>query len=93
MSKQQKWTTNDIPDQSGKTVIITGANSGLGYESTLALVEKGADVVMACRNTQKGQVAMAPILDANPGASLKVMPLDLSDLDSVRAFTEAFQQK
>jgi len=93
MSKNQKWTTNNIPDQSGKIVIITGANSGLGYESTLALSDKGAHVVMACRDMRKGQVAMAPILDANPSASLEVMPLDLSDLDSVRTFAEAFQEK
>jgi len=93
MSQKQNWTTNDIPDQSGKIIIITGANSGLGYESTLALAEKGAHVVMACRNTQKGLVAMAPILDANPTVSLEVMPLDLSDLDSVRTFAEAFRKK
>ena len=91
MSQKQNWTTNDIPDQTGKIIIITGANSGLGYESTLALAEKGAHIVMACRNTQKGHVAMAPILDANPAASLEVMSLDLSDLDSVRAFAEAFR--
>ena len=87
------WTNNNIPDQAEKTIVITGANSGLGLESTLALAEKGAHIVMACRDTNKGWAAMAPILDANPTASLEVMPLDLADLNSVRSFSEAFSNK
>jgi NAD(P)-dependent dehydrogenase (short-subunit alcohol dehydrogenase family) len=93
MPTNHRWTTNNIPDQSGKTVIITGANSGLGFESTRALADKGARVVMACRDTDKGWAAMAPILDANPAAALEVMLLDLADLSSVRAFAEAFSNK
>ena len=93
MPTTHHWTTNNIPDQTGKVVIITGANSGLGLEATRALAEKGAHVVMACRDTNKGWAAMAPILDANPAAALEVMPLNLADLNSVRAFTEAFSNK
>lgn len=93
MPTKHHWTTTNIPDQTGKTVIITGANSGLGLESTRALADQGAHIVMACRNTDKGWTAMAPILDANPAAALEVMPLDLADLASIRAFAEAFSSK
>ncbi len=87
---KQRWTVADIPDQSGKTFIVTGANSGLGYETTLALAGKGARVIMACRTESKANQAMDSIRRAHPQADLVFMPLDLSDLASVRAFAEAF---
>ncbi len=88
-----KWTQQDIPDMTGKVVIITGANSGLGLESTKALAAKGATVVMACRNLRKAEEAKAEVLAANPAARLDVMALDNASLASVRAFADAFKAK
>lgn len=88
-----KWTTNDIPAMTGKVVIITGANSGLGLESTKAIAAKGATVVMACRNMGKAEKAKVEVLQAVPNAALNVMPLDNASLDSVRAFADAFKAK
>ena len=88
-----KWTQQDIPDMTGKVVIITGANSGLGLESTKALAAKGATVVMACRNVGKAEAAKAEVLAADPAARLDVMALDNASLASVRAFADAFKAK
>lgn len=87
------WNANDIPSQSGKVVIVTGANSGLGYETTLALVRKNAHVIMACRNLEKGQRAVDLIEAKVPGASVELMPLDLASLASIHAFAESFIAK
>lgn len=84
------WHVADIVDLSGKTAIITGANSGLGLETTRGLASGGAHVVMACRNTDKGEVAAATIRAEQPAADLRVMALDLADLASVEAFAHAF---
>ncbi len=84
------WTTNNIPDLTGKTAIVTGANSGIGYEAALALAAKGARVIMACRNIEKGEAAAQQIHSKYPEAALEVMALDLSDLASVRAFVADF---
>ena len=73
-----------------KRIIITGANSGIGFEAVKALSKKGADVILAVRNEQKGQDAVESILKENPQASLIVMKLDLADLTSVRKFTKDF---
>jgi NAD(P)-dependent dehydrogenase (short-subunit alcohol dehydrogenase family) len=88
-----KWTQNDIPDLTGKVVIITGANSGLGLESTKAIAAKGATVVMACRSPGKAEQARAEVLQQTPGARLDVMVLDNARLDSVQAFAEAFKAR
>jgi len=80
-----KWTTADIPDQTGRTAVITGANTGLGYETAAALAAKGAHVVLAVRNLEKGKAAADLITRAHPGASVTVQELDLSSLESVRA--------
>ena len=80
------WSTNDIPDQSGKIAVITGANSGLGFEASRELARKGATVVMAVRNVEKGEAAVKRITADIPNATLEVRKLDLSSLDSVRAF-------
>lgn len=90
---QTKWDESRIPDQSGKTFIVTGANSGLGWETTKALAQKGGKVIMACRNKEKATKAREEILIEVPQAELKVLPLDLADLDSVRAFAEQFQRE
>jgi NAD(P)-dependent dehydrogenase (short-subunit alcohol dehydrogenase family) len=80
-----KWTTADIPDQTGRTAVITGANSGLGYETAAALAAKGAHVVLAVRNLDKGKAAAERISAATPGASVALQELDLTSLESVRA--------
>ncbi len=77
------WKPTDIADQTGRTFVITGANGGLGAETTRVLADKGATVIMACRNAAKAQ----PIADAIPG-DVRVAPLDLASLASVRAFAE-----
>ena len=75
------WTTNDIPDQSGRTVVVTGATSGLGLETARALAAKGARVVLAVRDVARGEAVAAEL----PG-SVEVRRLDLTDLESVRGF-------
>jgi protochlorophyllide reductase len=87
------WTANAIPDLSDKVVIVTGANSGLGYESVLALARKKAHVIMACRDSVKGEVAKLNVQKAVPTAKLEVMSLNLSDLASVRQFVTDFKAK
>ena len=79
-----KWTSADIPDQSGRTAIVTGANSGLGYDTAAALAEKGAHVVLAVRNRDKGTEALDRIKKATPNAVVTLQELDLSSLASVR---------
>jgi NAD(P)-dependent dehydrogenase (short-subunit alcohol dehydrogenase family) len=82
------WTTADIPDQTGRTAVITGANTGLGYETAAALAAKGAQVVLAVRNLDKGKEAADHITHRNPGANVSLQELDLTSLDSVRAAAE-----
>jgi hypothetical protein len=91
MSKNP-WTVNDIPDLSDMIAIVTGANSGLGYEATRAFAKKGAHVIMACRNIEKAESAAAHILNEIPVASCEVMEIDLADLVSVRRFTHTFSE-
>jgi NAD(P)-dependent dehydrogenase (short-subunit alcohol dehydrogenase family) len=83
-----KWTTADIPDQTGRVAVITGSNTGLGYETAAALAAKGAHVVMAVRNLDKGKDAAALILKRSPNADVSLQELDLTSLDSVRAAAE-----
>lgn len=92
MNKQQ-WSKSDIPDLSGKIALVTGANSGLGYETALALALKGATVVLACRNTQKGNIAYNNIKLQHPKASVDFIKLDLAKLRSVHRFVEEFRKK
>ena len=80
-----KWTTDDIPDQTGRTILITGANSGLGLRSAEALAAKGARVLMACRNAQKAAAALDEVAAKATGPAPEVVPMDLADLDSVAA--------
>ena len=85
MSFDGKWTTGDIPDQSGRVAIVTGANTGLGYHTAAALAQTGAHVVLAVRNLEKGNLALARIVAAHPKADVTLAQLDLSSLASVRA--------
>ena len=77
------WTTNDIPDLSGRTMVVTGANSGLGAETARALAQAGAEVVLACRDVAKGESVAADL-----GDRATVRRLDLADLSSIRAFAD-----
>src|SRR5271154_3652311 len=80
-----KWTAADIPDQTDRVAVITGANTGLGYETALALAEHGAHVVLAVRNLDKGKDAVASITAQSPSADVVLQELDLTSLDSIRA--------
>ncbi|WP_327351681.1 oxidoreductase [Streptomyces sp. NBC_01304] len=88
MTQQKRWNAEHIPDQTGRIFLVTGANSGLGLATTRALARRGAQVILAVRDEEKGRRAMADITAEQPGARLEVRPLDLADLDSVRAFAE-----
>jgi NAD(P)-dependent dehydrogenase (short-subunit alcohol dehydrogenase family) len=88
---QSRWTADRIPDQSGRTVVVTGANSGLGFESAKALAAHGARVIMAVRTLAKGQSSADAIRGGQPGADLQVRRLDLADLDSVRSFVDGLR--
>ena len=87
------WTTNNIPSQQGKTFLITGANSGLGFEATKVLSKKEAHIIMTARNLQKGNEALEAIKKENPNAKLDLMLLDLADFESIRNFSNEFHSK
>jgi protochlorophyllide reductase len=80
-----RWTANDIPDLHGRTALVTGANSGLGLETCLALAAKGAHVIMASRNLEKARQALSIIATKVPSASPELVQLDLASLASIRA--------
>jgi NAD(P)-dependent dehydrogenase (short-subunit alcohol dehydrogenase family) len=80
-----KWTAADVPDQQGRIVVITGANTGIGFGTATVLAAKGAHVVLAVRNVDKGQRAAAQISARTPRAKVRLQRLDLSSLASVRA--------
>lgn len=90
MSKQ-KWDAENIPDQKGMVVIVTGSSSGIGYEAARVLANQHAEVIIAVRNLEKGNAAAAKIREQNPDANVAVMKLDLADLASVRAFADEFK--
>ena len=79
-----KWTAAEVPDQSGRVAIVTGANSGLGYDTAAVLADKGARVVLAVRNLDKGAQAADRIKKASPTATVELQELDLTSLESVR---------
>jgi NAD(P)-dependent dehydrogenase (short-subunit alcohol dehydrogenase family) len=88
-----KWTHDDIPDQSDKIAIVTGANTGIGYETARALAKKGVRVILACRSREKGEAAVARIAAEQPQSRADFAALDLADLDSVRALAESFVEQ
>ncbi|BCJ62414.1 oxidoreductase [Micromonospora endophytica] len=87
----RRWTYDDIPDQGGRTAIVTGAYGGIGLQTARALVGRGARVVLAGRDPAKGDAAAARIREQYPAAEVSVARLDLADLDSVAAFVDAYQ--
>ncbi len=89
--KKENWTKANIPDLSGKVIIVTGGNSGLGYESVKAFAEKGAEVILASRSVEKGEAAKKAMGEVK--GNISVLSLDLMDFSSIKSFTEKFQQK
>ena len=87
------WTTADMPDLTGKVMIVTGANSGIGYEAAREFARKGAQTILACRSMDKAQLALDRIQIEIPDAQAEIMQLDLASLESVRQFAEAFKAK
>ena len=90
---RESWTAREIPDLTGKIIIITGANSGIGYESTRELTRKGAEVIVASRDPIKAERSILNIKEEIPGAKLEFIELNLANLDSVRKFAEKFKSK
>ncbi len=80
------WNVSDMPEQAGRTAVVTGANSGIGFEAARALAIKGARVILACRDETRGLDAVSRIRKETPVASAELLTLDLASLDSVRAF-------
>ncbi len=92
MMNNSKWSLANMPDQSGKSIVVTGGNSGLGYESVKAFASKGAEVVLASRSSEKGEAAKNEILKETPKGKITVMELDLGDLESVKRFASEFKK-
>ena len=88
-----KWTTADIPDQTGRVAVITGANTGLGYETAATLADHGALVVLAVRNLDKGKDAAAQITAGSPDAEVALQELDLTSLESIRAAADQLRSE
>jgi NAD(P)-dependent dehydrogenase (short-subunit alcohol dehydrogenase family) len=88
----EKWTAADIPDQTGRVALVTGANSGLGLSTARELARAGAAVILACRNPEKGVGAVEEIRSELPEARVELVGLDLADLSSVRTVAEQFSE-
>ena len=86
-----KWNLKQMPDQTGRVAIVTGANTGIGFETAAALAAMGARVVLACRNPQKADAALEQIRDRSPGADLARIDFDLASLSSVERFANVFK--
>ncbi len=85
-----KWTPREMPPQQGRLAVVTGANSGIGYQTARYLSRAGATVILACRSAAKGEAARAKIVAENAAAKVEVRVLDVADLDSVRRFATEF---
>ena len=88
-----KWTEDDVPGQQGRLAVVTGANTGLGFETAQVLAARGASVVLAVRDTEKGKAAAARIAGTAPGANVTVQALDLASLDSIRAAADELRAR
>jgi NAD(P)-dependent dehydrogenase (short-subunit alcohol dehydrogenase family) len=93
MGGKGKWTAAEVPDQSGRVAIVTGSNTGIGYEAAAVLARAGAHVVLAVRNPGKGNAALARIVAASPKADVTLQELDLGSLASVRRAADALRSK
>jgi NAD(P)-dependent dehydrogenase (short-subunit alcohol dehydrogenase family) len=90
-TQTRKWAEADVPDQSGRVVVVTGANTGIGYHTAVVLAYRGAHVVLAVRNLEKGNTALSRIVAASPRADVTLQALDLGSLDSVRTAADALR--
>ncbi|TMR95201.1 oxidoreductase [Nonomuraea basaltis] len=90
MRNSPRWTLRSIPDQSGRVVVVTGANSGIGYVTARELARHGAHVVLACRDPERGQAALARMRGEVPDARLELRRVDLSSLASIRKFASGW---
>jgi NAD(P)-dependent dehydrogenase (short-subunit alcohol dehydrogenase family) len=88
-----RWTRADIPDQTGRVAVVTGANTGIGLETARALASRGAHVVLACRSRERGEEALRSIGADRPAGEVELLLLDLASLASVRAFAQAFSAR
>ncbi|WP_255194185.1 oxidoreductase [Natronobeatus ordinarius] len=86
------WTADDVPDQRGRTIVVTGANSGIGLETARELARNGATVVMACRDLDRAEAAADDVRGDVPEADLRVERCDLASLESVRAFARELEE-
>jgi NAD(P)-dependent dehydrogenase (short-subunit alcohol dehydrogenase family) len=91
MQMARHWSLEDAGSQSGRVAIVTGANTGLGYETALALAGKGARVILACRNQEKAEAAKQRVVASRPSADVEVRTIDTGSFDSVRKFADAFR--
>jgi len=91
--KKQNWTLKDMPDLTDKIIIVTGANSGIGFESTKAFAMNNAKVIMGCRNLKKAQTAKNKIIEEYPHADLDILSLDLMDFKSIKTFADSIKSK
>ena len=90
MNEVQRWTVDDVPDLTGMTAVVTGANSGVGYETAIELARHGADVTLACRSASRGESALRRLKSDATGATGELAQLDLGDLTSVDRFSNHF---
>lgn len=88
-----KWDIDQVPSQLGKIAVVTGGNSGLGYETALGLAKKNVEVILACRNLQKAKEAKSKIVNEYPKAQIKCMEIDVGSLRKVREFANQFQKQ
>ena len=88
-----RWSVQEIPSQAGRVAVITGANSGIGYDTALELARAGAEVVLACRSVERGEAALSSLKEAIPEAKAAMMPLDLADLDQVAQFANDLRER
>lgn len=93
MATNTQWTSDDIPNLTGKVAVVTGANSGIGYEAAVALARKDATVIMTARTSEKGEAAANTLRSTVHNTDVEVMLLDLADLSSVQRFADSFKQK
>ena len=93
MPQNRPWTADDIPDLAGKTAVVTGGNSGIGFEAARQMARKGAHVILACRDAGRAAEAVQQIRTLQPSSSLEAMALDLASLESVHRFARDFAAK